>query len=87
MVDIHYRRKELQKLFQIKDLSRTSIQNFISSNLKKKILVDTRIFSRSFILELINSSKKSNTKIIHDKKYNRLDLEGQTKTSKRPFFF
>lgn len=28
--------KELQKLFQIKDLSRTSIQNFISSNLKKK---------------------------------------------------
>ena len=81
--------KELQKLFQIKDLSRTSIQNFISSNLKKKkILVDTRIFSRSFILELINSSKKSNTKIIHDKK-NTIDSiwKDKPKLQSVPFFF
>ena len=81
--------KELQKLFQIKDLSRTSIQNFISSNLKKKkILVDTRIFSRSFILELINSSKKSNTKIIHDRK-NTIDSiwKDKPKLQSSPFFF
>ena len=66
--------KELKKKFDILNLSKINVVNFIKKNLKKKkILVDTRTFSKTFILDLISVSKKSDVTIIHDKK-NSVDL-------------
>ncbi|MEC8265182.1 MAG: aminopeptidase P family N-terminal domain-containing protein [Pseudomonadota bacterium] len=66
--------KELQRIFEIQDLSKISVQNFVSKNLKKKkIIVDTKIFSMNFMLELINSSQKVETQIVHERK-NSIDL-------------
>ena len=55
------------------DLSKINVVNFIKNNLKKKILVDTRTFSKTFILDLISVCKKSDVTIIHDNK-NSIDL-------------
>ena len=81
--------KELPKIFEIQDLSKISVSNFISKNLKKKkIIVDTKIFSRSFMIELINSSKIAEARIIHEKK-NSIDLiwNDKPKSKSEPFFF
>ena len=81
--------KELPKIFEVQDLSKISVSNFISKNLKKKkIIVDTKIFSRSFMIELINSSKIAKAKIIHEKK-NSIDLiwNDKPKSKSEPFFF
>ena len=81
--------KELEKKFEIVDLSQISITNFIGSNLKKKkILIDTKNFSKAFILDLINVSKKSDVLINHDKK-NSIDLIWTDKPLKKsnPIFF
>ena len=81
--------KELPKIFEVQDLSKISVSNFISKNLKKKkIIVDTKIFSRSFMIELINSSKIAEAQIIHEKK-NSIDLiwNDKPKSKSEPFFF
>ena len=81
--------KELEKIFEIVDLSQISITNFIGKNLKKKkILIDTKNFSKAFILDLINVSKKSDVLINHDKK-NSIDLIWTDKPLKKsnPIFF
>ena len=81
--------KELPKIFEVQDLSKISVSNFISKNLKKKkIIVDTKIFSRSFMIELINSSKIAEARIIHEKK-NSIDLiwNDKPKSKSEPFFF
>ena len=50
-------------------MNKTSISNFIKKKLKKKkILIDTRNFSKSFISELIQTSTKSGNVIVHDSK-------------------
>ena len=81
--------KEVDKVFEILDLNKISVTNFIAKNLKKKkILVDTRTFSRNFILELINASKKLDILIIHDKK-NSIDsiwIDKPKSQSKNIFF-
>ena len=81
--------KELQRIFEIQDLSKISVQNFVSKNLKKKkIIVDTKIFSMNFMLELINSSQKVETQIVHERK-NSIDLiwKDKPKCKNEPFFF
>ena len=82
-------RKELEKIFEILDLSQISITNFVASNLKKKkILIDTKNFSKGFIVDLINVSKKSDVLINHDKK-NSIDLIWTDKplNKSKPIFF
>ena len=81
--------KELKKNFEILDLSKINVVNFIKNNLKKKkILVDTRTFSKTFILDLISVSKKSEVTIIHDNK-NSIDLIWRDRpvSQNKPLFF
>ena len=81
--------KELKKNFEILDLSKINVVNFIKNNLKKKkLLVDTRTFSKTFILDLISVSKKSEVTIIHDNK-NSIDLiwRDRPASQNKPIFF
>ena len=81
--------KELKKNFEILDLSKINVVNFIKNNLKKKkLLVDTRTFSKTFILDLISVSKKSEVTIIHDNK-NSIDLiwRDRPASQNKPLFF
>ena len=80
--------KELKNKFDILDLSKINVVNFIKNNLKKKkILVDTRTFSKTFVLDLISVSKKLDVTIIHDKK-NSVDLIWRDRpvSQNKPFF-
>ena len=81
--------KELKKKFEILDLSKINVVNFIKNNLKKKkLLVDTRTFSKTFILDLISVSKESEVTIIHDNK-NSIDLiwRDRPASQNKPIFF
>ena len=61
--------KELENKFEILDLNKTSISNFIKKRLKKKkFLLILEIFLKSFISELIQTSTKSGNVIVHDSK-------------------
>ena len=61
-------KKELKSNFEIIDQSKLSLSDYIRENVKKKkILLDTRLFSRDLVNKLINSSKPNQNKIIHDK--------------------
>ena len=61
-------KKELKNNFEIIDQSKLSLNDYITENVKKKkILLDTRLFSRDLVNKLINSSKLNQNKIIHDK--------------------
>ena len=79
--------KELKKKFDILDLSKINVVNFIKNNLKKKILVDTRTFSKTFILDLISVSKKSDVTIIHDKNSVDLTWRDRPVSQNKPLFF
>ena len=62
-------KKEIHSSFEILDLKENSIVNFLTQKLKnKKILIDTKCFSKNFILDIINNLKSSKNTIIHDEK-------------------
>ena len=61
-------KKELPKSFKIFDLNKENLINFFSSFKNKKILTDTKCFSKNLIIEISKSLKHSNSKIIHDTK-------------------
>ena len=60
--------KELPKNFKIFDLKNENLSNFFSGLKNKKILTDTKCFSKNLILEISKSLQQSNSKLIHDRK-------------------
>jgi len=79
--------KELPKSFKIFDLSKENLISFFSGFKNKKILTDTKCFSKNLIIEISKSLKHSNSKLIHDTK-NLIDciwLERPTEQIKKFF--
>ncbi len=60
--------KELPKNFKILDLNKESLTNFFSDFKNKKILTDTKCFSKNLIIKISKSLQQSNSKLIHDRK-------------------
>ena len=60
--------KELPANFKIFDLNKVNLINFFSGLKNKKILTDTKCFSKNLILEISKSLQQSNSKLIHDRK-------------------
>ena len=61
-------KKELPKSFKIFDLNKENLINFFSSFKNKKILTDTKCFSKNLIIEISKNLQQSNGKLIHDRK-------------------
>ncbi len=61
-------KKQIDKSYIIFDLNETGVIPWIEQNLqRKKILLDTKTFSKNFVQRLFEISKKAKNKIIHDK--------------------
>ena len=61
-------KKELHKSFVIFDLKELSIIDFLKKKLKsKKILIDTKCFTKDFILQVLSTLQYSKNQIIQDK--------------------
>ena len=82
-------KKELDKAFKVIDLNQETVADFIFRNFKKtKILVDTKNFSKNFILNIIKKNLTRKNKIIHDQE-NLIDSLwiNKPQENQRPFFF
>ena len=82
-------KKELDKVFKVLDLNQESVSDFIFRNFEKtKILVDTKNFSKNFILNIIKKNLIRKNKIIHDKE-NLIDSlwTNKPQEKQKPFFF
>ena len=60
--------KELPKNFKIFDLNKENLINFFYGIKNKKVLTDTKCFSKDVIIKISKNLQKSNSKLIHDKK-------------------
>ena len=82
-------KKELDKVFKVIDINQETISDFISRKFKNtKILLDTKNFSKNFILNLLRNNLPKKNEIIHDKK-NLIDCiwTNKPKENQKPFFF
>ena len=61
-------KKELPKSFKIFDLNKENLINFFAGFKNKKILTDTKCFSKNLIFEILKKLQQSNSKLIHDRK-------------------
>ncbi len=82
-------KKEIQKDFQIIDLSDEDLFTFLKKKIyNKKLLIDFRLFKVNFIRNLMRVSESILFKVIHDK-HNLIDKIWNNKPleNKREFFF
>ncbi|MBS91798.1 MAG: hypothetical protein CMM95_01920, partial [Rickettsiales bacterium] len=62
-------KKEINKCFKIIDINKTSFAKFLEKKLKnKKILLNTKTFTKDFIIKSMRHASLSNNKLIHEKK-------------------
>ena len=80
-------RKEIDSSFEIYDISLQSLKSFLKEKIKKKkIILDTRTFSKNQLIPIIDDSKFSQNEYIHDT-YNIIDtLWKRRKTQNKNFF-